>query len=199
MTGARPIASKDVLLVTGAWLVAAYLVGAAGFLHAARPPMPQILLLALTGAILVLFWRAPAFRRWVLDLDVRALVMIHITRVVAGVDFLIRYRRGELPYDFAVPGGWGDIAVGLSAIAVCALARPELPRGRLSFLLWNAAGLLDILFVVATASRLALAEPASMSALLRLPLSLLPTFLVPIIIATHVMIFARLRRPVGAR
>jgi hypothetical protein len=65
-------------------------------------------------------------------------------------------------------------------------------------LLWNAAGLLDILFVVATASRLALAEPASMSALLRLPLSLLPTFLVPIIIATHVMIFAWLRRPVGA-
>jgi len=45
--------------------------------------------------------------------------------------------------------------------------------------------------VVATAIRLGLADPASMRALLRLPLFLLPGFLVPIIIATHIMIFAR--------
>jgi hypothetical protein len=54
---------------------------------------------------------------------------------------------------------------------------------------------LDILFVVATASRLALGDPDSMNALLRLPLSLLVTFLVPIIIADHVMVFWR----IGAR
>jgi hypothetical protein len=39
-------------------------------------------------------------------------------------------------------------------------------------------------------------DPASMQALLVLPLSLLPTFLVPLIIASHVLIFARLRRTV---
>jgi len=53
--------------------------------------------------------------------------------------------------------------------------------------------LLDILFVVVTASRLAFADPDSMSALLRLPLSLLVTFLVPIIIVDHVVVFWRLR------
>ena len=59
-------------------------------------------------------------------------------------------------------------------------------------------GLLDILFVVATAARLAGADPDSMSALLRLPLSLLVTFLVPIILADHVVVFWRIaarRRP----
>jgi hypothetical protein len=51
-----------------------------------------------------------------------------------------------------------------------------------------------MLFVVATAARLGLAEPSSMAALLRLPLSLVPTFLVPLIIASHILIFVRLAR-----
>jgi hypothetical protein len=54
-------------------------------------------------------------------------------------------------------------------------------------------GLLDLLSVVATAARLALRDPDSMAALLRLPLGVLPTFLVPLLIASHVGLFARLR------
>ena len=52
--------------------------------------------------------------------------------------------------------------------------------------------LADILFVVVTAARLGVADPESMAALLRLPLSLLPTFLVPLIIASHVVLGVRL-------
>jgi hypothetical protein len=66
-------------------------------------------------------------------------------------------------------------------------------------LAWNVVGMLDIGFVVATAARLAAADPSSMRALLRLPLSLLPTFLVPLIIATHVWIFVRLRSAAARR
>jgi hypothetical protein len=53
--------------------------------------------------------------------------------------------------------------------------------------------------VVVTAARLGLADPASMAALLRLPLSLLPTFLVPLIIASHVILGLRLWRRAAAR
>jgi hypothetical protein len=56
-------------------------------------------------------------------------------------------------------------------------------------------GLLDILGVVLTAARLAFRDPASMGALLELPLSLLLTFVVPIIVATHVWMLGRLIRP----
>ena len=65
-------------------------------------------------------------------------------------------------------------------------------RLALAFLVWNIAGFADILFVVSTAARLGLAEPQSMKALTEFPLALLPTFLVPIIIATHLLIFFRL-------
>ena len=65
--------------------------------------------------------------------------------------------------------------------------------GRGALLLWNALGLLDILFVVADAAKQALVDPTSMAALLHLPLSLLVTFLVPLIIGSHLLIFARLR------
>ncbi|WP_410959381.1 hypothetical protein, partial [Salmonella sp. SAL4433] len=58
-------------------------------------------------------------------------------------------------------------------------------------ILWNTIGLTDILFVVLLALRLGLADWQSMHALREFPLSLLPTFIVPLIIASHVLIFLR--------
>ncbi|PWU17943.1 MAG: hypothetical protein C5B48_15360 [Candidatus Rokuibacteriota bacterium] len=186
------VGTGPVLVVTAVWLIAAWTACALGLVRALRPPLPQVLLVALTALLLALFWAPSVFRRWALSVDLRALVLIHVTRFV-GIEFLLLYRRGELPYAFAVPGGWGDIAVAIGAILVSRTRRLHTGAGRLGLLVWNTAGLLDILFVVATASRLAMADPNSMRALLELPLCLLPTFLVPIIIATHVIVFARAR------
>jgi hypothetical protein len=158
--------------------------------------MPQAILVALTLALLAGFrWSGP-FRAWALAVDIRALVLVHVTRLV-GIYFLGAYRRGELPWAFAVPGGWGDIGVAVGALLVAGLAPRRGPVGRAVYGAWNLLGLADILLVVATAARLALADPASMRALTVLPLSLLPTFLVPIIIASHVVIVARLARRRG--
>ncbi len=107
--------------------------------------------------------------------------------------FLSCYTRGELPYAFAVPGGWGDIGVASLAALVLVLGPPD-GRRRWVYLVWNVLGLADILFVVATAARLALASTESMDALLRLPLSLLPTYLVPLLMASHIVILVRLVR-----
>lgn len=185
------MSSRTVLTWTGVWLVLAVALGASGILREARPPMPQLMIAALTAALLVGFWAAPGLGRWARDVDLRALVLVHVTRFV-GIYFLILHGRGELPWAFAVPGGWGDIAAASAAMLVGVFADPTRRGGRLAILAWNVLGFADILMVVATAVRLATTDPQSMSALLRLPLSLLPTFLVPIIIATHVLIFARL-------
>ena len=173
------------------WLLTAVCLGASGRVATWRPPIPQIVLVGLTALVLVAVVTLPRFRRWVRALDLRWLVALHLTRFV-GIYFLVLYYRdGALPYAFAVPGGWGDILVATLALGLLAVSG-SLETRRALVGMWNALGLIDILFVVATASRLALANPDSMSALLRLPLSLLVTFLVPLIIAGHVVVFWRI-------
>jgi hypothetical protein len=108
-----------------------------------------------------------------------------------GIYFLFLSGRGELARSFALPAGWGDIVVATGALALV-LTGPASNARRKWFTAWNLAGQLDILLVVLTAARIWMTEPEAMVPLLRLPLSLLPTFLVPLIIASHVILFARL-------
>ncbi len=179
-----------------AWLAGATTLGASGRLQTLQPPIPQLIIIALTVTALVAVAAVPAVRAWAAVVDCRALVAFHLTRFV-GIYFLVLYQRGELPYAFAVPAGWGDIAVAVLAIALIAMGSSS-GRPRAGYLAWNTLGLVDILFVLATATRLALADPFSLAPLLRLPLSLVPTFVVPLIITTHVILFVRLARAGGA-
>ncbi|MBM4188778.1 MAG: hypothetical protein FJ206_15855 [Gemmatimonadetes bacterium] len=183
---------RSITIPLALWVAAALAVGGAGWLRPLQPPAPQVLLLGLTAALLIVGRLIPGYRSWLQAVDVRVLVALHVTRVV-GAYFLILYRRGELPYAFAVPGGWGDILVAVGAMALLLVGAPTTPARLWWYRAWNVLGLLDILFVVATAARLALADASSMQALLQLPLSVLPTFLVPLIIASHLWLFGRLR------
>lgn len=186
---------RPYLLAGLAWLALALAAGASGRVAQLRPPAPQLVLAALTLLVLAAALLLYGFRSWLEQLPLRAYVALHLTRFV-GVYFLVLGARGELPRAFAIPAGWGDIVV--AALALLLLMRPGLFARRPLLLGWNLLGLADILFVVVTASRLARAEPASMAALLHLPLSLLPTFLVPLIIAGHVLLFWRLTVVRGA-
>jgi len=176
----------------------ACLIGASGWLETLRPPAPQLVLVGLTIALLGASRLWSPLRQFTRTVDVRALVGIHVTRFV-GFYFLALHARGELPRAFAVPAGWGDNVVALGALLLVLLVRPDTARGRRLYLVWNVVGLLDILGVVWTAARLTLTEPGSMRALVQLPLSLLLTFLVPIIIVTHVLMLARRGQTAAAR
>ena len=174
------------------WLIVALVAGRQQWLAPLLGPALQGVLFGLTGLVLLLYFKVRSLRTWVDDLDLRALVFFHVTRFV-GFYFLLLYQRGELPYAFAVPGGWGDNLVAAGALLVCLLPMADATRLR-AIRFWNIIGLTDILLVLITGARLGLQDPIQMRALTYLPLSLLPTFLVPLIIATHVIIFVRLRR-----
>jgi hypothetical protein len=175
-----------------AWGALALAAGAAGLV--ARSPVPPPLIVAgLTAAGLVAYAASGRVRSWVRAVPLAALVAIHLIRFV-GAWFIVLYRRGELPFAFAVPGGWGDILAAAGATAVLVGAIPARTRARRRVVLaWNALALLDIVFVIATAARLYVADPAQLGPLTRLPLSLLPTYFVPLIVLSHLRIFGWLR------
>jgi hypothetical protein len=170
------------------WGASAVLLGALGVLASLHPPFPQVILFGLVGLLLLAYGFSSEFRRWLSGVPLEWLISVHLVRFV-GFYFLWLYERRLLPFAFAVLGGWGDIVVATLALVLLVLR----PGSRVIYHVWNTLGFVDILFVVSTATRLALADSASMAVLLRFPLSLLPTFIVPLIIFTHVVIFLRLR------
>ncbi|MEO6568350.1 MAG: hypothetical protein ABIO94_06265 [Opitutaceae bacterium] len=178
-------------LVLWFWFFAALAVGHFFLLQSLPGPAIQGIIFGLTGLLLFAYFRIEAVRRAINELPIRTLVLLHVTRFV-GFYFLHLYARGELPYEFAVPGGYGDIIVATLALAVVFFPMSEGRRTR-AISIWNVVGLVDILLVVFSAVRLGRADPSAMRALTYLPLSLLPTFLVPLIIASHVVIFRRLK------
>ncbi len=192
MTGGNSTrAESSPLLGILLWLALAIIAGTRHF----PPESPPLFLPGTVWGLVAIFFLAYRFARpfhdWLLTVDLRVLLAFHLTRYV-GIYFLVLYRAQQLPYEFAVLGGWGDI-IAADGVALLILFAPR--RGRASWLahvIWNAFGLADILFVALTAARLNLEHPGSMQEIFHLPLSLLPTFVVPIIIATHLIILVRL-------
>jgi hypothetical protein len=184
---AEASASKTVGLILAAWLCIAAGAGLAGWLERANAPMVAGIVLTLAALALLACWKVPTLQRWAMTVELRWLVLLHLTRFV-GFYFFLLSSRGELPFAFAAPAGWGDITVAGLAVLLLALSNA---RNWSMLIIWNTIGLTDILFVVMTALRLGLEDWRSMHVLREFPLSLLPTFLVPLIIVSHVLIFFR--------
>jgi hypothetical protein len=173
-----------------AWLCFALAVGVAGYFRNASAVGVTATVWILTAVTLLACWKISLLREGVNALDLRWLVALHLTRLV-GIYFLVLGNRARLPLGFARPAGVGDIVIAAAAGIILLLPRRRILR--FIVLIWNALGLIDIVFVAFSALRFGLRDWQSMAALRALPLSLVPTFLVPLIIASHVLIFVRLR------
>jgi hypothetical protein len=187
----KDTSNRVVTLALLSWLC--FALGLAGWFQNASALTVAATVWTLTALVLFVCWKVAAIRACVLSIDLRWLVLLHLTRLFAGAYFLVLCQRSQLPCAFARPAGWGDMVVGLLAMGL-AFAMDATQIAKTLLLSWNALGLLDIVFVVASALRFSLKDWQSMHALRELPLSLLPTFLVPLIIASHVLIFVRLAR-----
>jgi len=183
--------SNYILIILVIWFLIAFSLGFTGRVSEIPFPFPQIILFALVTAQLVLFNSLKGLKSWIYNINIKYLIAVHLSRFV-GIYFLILYSQNLLPYDFAVKGGTGDIFVATTALLILAFVSSKNEIRDKIYLVWNTVGILDILFVVLTAGRIGMHSPESIENLLKLPLSLLPTFVVPIIIFTHIMIYVRL-------
>ena len=157
-----------------AWLFAATAAAATGRIAALAFPVPQIIVAALTLALIASYVGSGGFRDWLHSLDLRWLVGMHLVRLLAGGAFIVLGRRGELSPAFALPAGYGDVLVAVLALRAAPHWGLRQRRGGCdSYRAWNWVGIVDLVLVVINAGRVGRADPVGMLPLLELPLSLL--------------------------
>jgi len=202
VTEPLPLQSSNRILagLLGAWFCFAVAIGVSEAFRNASAPVVALTVWGLAPLVLVACRKIPLFRNWSLTVDPRVLVAIDLIRFI-GIYFLVLGSRGALPSGFAEPAGIGDIIIAAGAAFL--LAAPNISSWPIILRIWNFFGFIDIVFVAFNALRFGLQDWGSMAALRTLPLSLLPTFFVPLIIASHILIFVRLISPskstVGSR
>jgi hypothetical protein len=132
------------------------------------------------------------FRGWILSLDPQTLTSFHAWRIV-GFVFIGLYTYHVLPAIFALPAGWGDVVIGLTAYSAAGLAAR---RRRNRFIAWHLLGMLDLLLAVGLGAASALIDPhgPNTAPVTVLPLSLIPGFGVPFFFILHIISIAQARR-----
>jgi len=168
-----------------AWFVVALAIGLSGRFFYASAQLVAATVWGLTILTLIFCWKVPAVRSFALALPAEHVLAFHLVRCV-GLALIYLYLEGRLPRSFGLIGGAGDCLVAVSA-AVLILV-PGWQR-KTTIPAWNAVGLADIVGVVFSAMREGLRDPHSMEPLRQFPLDLLPLFFVPLIIASHLLIF----------
>ena len=193
----------------GAWLGAAMLLAPAPETLAARDrfylsPLIPLFLIGPIGLGLLAIRRSPVVRRVLAAASLPAVIGVQLYRII-GTVFLVLLAQGRVPAHFALPAGWGDIAVGLTApLVALALAR-EARGGRRLAAAWNIFGLLDLVIAVGMgtgflAPLLApeLGTRVAPSAVMGVfPMILIPMFTVTVSVMLHLIALGRLWHDVG--
>lgn len=184
---------KLTLGIIVAWFVFALVAGA---LHVFVNPSNGIgatVGIAATVPIVVFavwFAASPKFREFALSLNPQSLTLFHSWRVI-GVVFVILEAHGLLPAVFVFPAGYGDIFIGATA----GFAALKLIGNRSGFISWQVLGILDLVNAVGVGITASLINPhgALMLPMTVLPLSLIPTFGVPLLMIVHIISIAQAR------
>jgi hypothetical protein len=159
--------------------------------------------LAALAIVLLALRLSPSLRRVLAAASLPAMIGVQLYRAI-GALFLILLALGQLPAHFALPAGWGDVAIGISGPLVALALVRGLPGAVGLAVSWNVVGLLDLgvavgmgtgflapLLVPELGSRV---PPAAAMGVF--PLILVPTFAVPVSVLLHLLALGRLRHKV---
>ncbi len=143
------------------------------------------------------YFASPAFRAFTDRISLTLIVGSHLWRFV-GLGFVIGWLKGVLPAGFGIPEGFGDIIAALGALALLPSLRAGTPSRRW-LLAWNTWGFLDLVSAIAMGL---LYSNSSLGVLSRggqttelmvtFPVSLIPTFFVPLFLLLHALTFKRI-------
>ena len=159
-----------------------------------QPPLPIGLAVSIPLVIFVV-WSAASqpYRQFLLSLNPATLTFVQAWRI-AGFVLIVLYAYNILPGNFALSAGWGDIAIGATApLVALKLANPN---HRKSFIFWQLLGIADLVNAVGMGVATQFINPhgISTSAMTVLPMSMIPTFGVPLFLILHFISIAQARQ-----
>lgn len=156
------------------------------------PPIGMVLLAAFI--VMVVAFRASASLRSLFT-NQQHLIRLNVWRLEGAV-FVLLMLDGQMPALWALPAGIGDIVVGAAAFWVA--GRLATPSGRRTAVAFNLCGLADLVVAVGLGlttnpGPLQVFHTVPTSELItHFPLVLVPTFLVPLAFALHVISLTQL-------
>ena len=193
---------RVVVLIGLAWFMIALALALAGAFDAGAGEKPLAILAAILLPVLAFglaFARIEVFRRWVLALDMRHLILLHSWRMI-GMGFVFLYFHQQLPALFALPAGLGDAmaAAGALLLGIAMYENPASVTDQRIFM-WNTFGLADFVVAVSmgvltrTGEIFHIGGAVGSETMGAFPLALKPGFAVPFYVIIHLIIFLQLR------
>jgi hypothetical protein len=181
------------------WLCVIAIVGLSRVYDSAPPQAIGLTVAFGTLAILVLSRYSKTFSQEMGSISIERLICWHAIRAPIGAGFLVMSTEGLLPPLFANRAGYGDIFAAITGVLVVAFGASTMNQRAksLTYIAWNILGLADLFLAVGTGISLAIQVPGSMIWIARMPLLVVPAFILPVLFATHAIMLKRLFGSLG--
>ena len=183
-------------IVTAVWFAAALGLSRAGvferFSSAALFALGAVI--SATGFAIV-FWVFESFRNYTRSRSLKQLTLLQVFRFY-GALALVKAHQGVLPAAFALPTGIGDLVFAGTAFYVSARMVSDTGRASRGFYVWHFAGLFHLLVAAAMAVLTSptpfglLAGEITSQPITSFPVSIVPTFVGPLVLNGHLSALA---------
>ena len=181
-----------VLSFISVWIIAQALISITGFYTITQASPPRLPLLILPTLILIITLFASTKGRTFMDgLDIRWLTLLHIIRIPVEIVLLLLSLHHAVPQLMTFEGRNFDILSGLSAPFIYYFGFVKMKMGRLTIIIWNMI-CIGLLFNIVANALLSAPTPFQLFAfdqpnvaILYFPFTLLPGFLVPLVLFSH--------------
>lgn len=189
--------NRKVAVVSIVWIIVAGIIAYSGFFEDDASLPSRFPLIPVSAAALCLyFYRIVDITK----VDMRMLLAVHALRFPVELVLHRLYLQRKVPVIMTFDGWNFDIGIGLSAIILLCysfIAHRKLPDS--FFLIWNATGIVFLAVIISIAI---LSSPVPFQtfafdqpnvAVLEFPFTYLPLYVVPVVLASHLLAIKALR------
>ena len=184
--------SKAPLLILLGWIIFQTMIGLSGFYSKTDGFPPRFLLMILPPLLLIAgLFTSSKGKRFLKGIDIQTLTLLHIIRIPVELVLFWLYLQKVVPIIMTFEGRNFDIISGLSAPIIYYFGFRKMKMSRITLLIWNFVCIGLLINIVSTAilsapfpfQKFAFDQPNI--AVLYFPFNLLPSFIVPLVLFSH--------------